>query len=334
MRYAVVGTGYWGKNHVRVASELVADGLLEEVVICDVDESRASSLAESYDLPYRTDVADLDVDAATIATPSTTHEDVGTALLERGVDLLVEKPLALSSDAAWSLVEIADEAGCSLGVGHIFRYHPALSELKRRIDRGELGRIQYLHTRRFSFRVPRSTTGVLYSLAVHDVDIYNWLLDGTPDSIHCRLDSFVREGIDETATTTLTYGEATGSIHSSWRVPVFGKTRDLVVVGSNRSAYVDYLENTELELFDAEVFSDPTEGLTARESGSIVHETEEREPLKVEVEAFVQAAREGRDPRASGRVGASTIELLERAERSADTGAVVPTDRQEVLLSP
>jgi len=68
------------------------------------------------------------------------------------------------------------DSHCTPGVGHIFRYHPALVALEWRIDRRELGPIKYLQTRRFSFRVPRTATGVLYSLAVHDVDVYDYLL--------------------------------------------------------------------------------------------------------------------------------------------------------------
>ncbi|WP_135302771.1 Gfo/Idh/MocA family protein [Haloarcula amylovorans] len=334
MRYGVVGTGYWGKNHVRVAKELLDDGQLDEVVICDVDESRVESLADTYDLPYVTDVDDLDVDAATVATPSTTHPAIGDAMLNNGIDLLVEKPLALTSEEAWDLVTTAEDNDCTLGVGHIFRYHPALRALKRRIDRGELGRIKYLQTRRFSFRVPRTTTGVVYSLAVHDVDIYDYLLDSRPDTVHGQLDSFVREGITETATITLGYGDTTGVINSSWQIPVFDKTRDLVVVGSNRSAYIDYLENTKLELFDAEVFSDPTDGLKSRSDGSITHTAEEREPLKFEVESFIEASENGTQPPASGEVGARAVETLEHVERSAAENIVVDVEQPPMVQQP
>lgn len=334
MNYGVVGTGYWGKNHVRVATELRDEGHLDEVVICDVDEDRARDLAETHDVSYTTDYEEMDVDAATVATPSTTHEGIATDLLADGTHLLVEKPLALSADAAWNVVRTAERHDRSLGVGHIFRYHPALRELKRRIDRGELGRLKYLLTSRFSFRVPRDTTGVLYSLAVHDVDVYNYLLDDWPNALSCRLDSFVREGIDETATLTLEYGDLTGVIHSSWQVPVFGKRRHLTVVGSNRSASLDYLENTRLEIHDAEIFADDEGRLRSRDQNRIVYETPEREPLKAEVEAFLQATREGRDPPASGRIGARTVEILEQAERANETGQVVDvttgvTDRPE-----
>lgn len=328
MKYAVIGTGYWGSNHVRVGAELVEEGVLESLVLCDVDESRAADLASDYRVEYTTDyteLAELGVDAATVATPSTTHRQIAVDLLDAGLDLLVEKPLALTSDDAWAIVDAAEENDATLGVGHIFRYHPALNELKDRIDRGELGRIKYLNTNRFSFRVPRATTGVLYSLAVHDVDVYAYLLDETPNAIYCNLDSVIRENIDETATLILEYDHATGVINESWQVPVFGKRRDLAVVGSQRSAYMDYLDDTELELFDAYVTE--TDGdYRAHSEGKHHYETEQREPLRVEVTEFLEASNAGRQPRASGEVGARTVEILEHAKRSNERGEVVFMD--------
>lgn len=325
MKYAVIGTGYWGSNHVRVGAELMADGVIDELVLCDVDEQRVSELADSYDIPYVTDheaLADRGVDAATVATPSTTHPEIAIPLLRDGIDLLVEKPLALTSDDAWRIVNAADEAGRTLAVGHIFRFHPALTELKRRIDRGELGELKYLNTTRFSFRVPRSTTGALYSLAVHDVDISNYLLDDRPETVYCNLDSVIREGIDETATLVLEYGDATSVINESWQVPVFGKRRDLVVVGSEKAAYVDYLQDNVIEMYDSRVVT--REGtLDARHEGKQTYEVADREPLKVEVEDFLEARASDATSRSPGAIGAETVALLERAEESAAEDRVI-----------
>jgi predicted dehydrogenase len=321
--HAVIGTGYWGTNHVRVAAELVDAGTLDELVLCDLDEERVAGVAADYGVDYVTDHRDLDVDTAVVATPSTTHREVATDLLGAGVDCLVEKPLALTADEAWAIVDAADRAEATLGVGHIFRYHPALRELKRRVDRGELGRIKYLTTTRYAFREPRRTSGVLHQLAVHDVDVYDLLLDRAPESVYCRLDHHLRADVDETATITLDYGDdVTGVINSSWQVPAFGKRRDLVVVGTERAAYIDYLADTELELFDAKVVREG-ETLRARDEGSTTYEVDGYEPLKTEVEAFLEAARAGTEFEASGRVGAAAVELLERAERSDELGEAV-----------
>ncbi|MFC6716690.1 Gfo/Idh/MocA family protein [Natrialbaceae archaeon GCM10025810] len=335
MNYAVIGTGYWGSNHARVGAELLDEGAIDSLVFCDADEDRVSEVASQYDVEYVTESAELvsgDIDAATIATPSPTHRDIAVPLLEAGVDLLVEKPLALDSEDAWEIVETAKAHDRVLAVGHIFRHHPALSNLKSRIDRGELGDIKYLHTNRYSFRAPRRTAGTLYSLAVHDIDISNYLLESTPDRMYCQLDSNLREEIDETATVVLEYDGATAVLNESWQVPVFGKRRDLTVVGSERAAYVDYLEDNVVEIYDSKVIED--EGsLTARENGRQVYEVENREPLRAEVVDFLDAVNERSAPRAPGNVGAATVELLQQAIIADETNQVVSIDPTDLGYS-
>ncbi|KTG09399.1 hypothetical protein AUR64_16610 [Haloprofundus marisrubri] len=324
MNYAVVGTGYWGSNHVRVGAELRDAGEIDELVVCDVDEARAAEMAAEFDAEYVTDVGALPgrVDAATVATPSPTHHGVGTDLLSSGVDIMVEKPLTLDAQNAWDLVETAERYGRTLGVGHIFRHHPLVTDLKRRIDAGEFGEIRYLWTNRFALREPRRGAGVLYSVAVHDVDLYGYLLDAWPDNIGCRLDSFVRDDIDETASLSLGYGETTGVISASWQVPVFGKSRELVVVGSERAARIDYLENEHYETFSL----DPE---TGAEEGTETITVEPVEPLKAEVVDFLDATKSARHPKADGRVGAAAVELLEVATRADATGRRLSTSRTE-----
>ncbi|PSQ32077.1 hypothetical protein BRD16_00915 [Halobacteriales archaeon SW_6_65_46] len=320
--HAVIGTGYWGSNHVRVGAELVEAGVIDELVVCDADRERARSTATDYGVDYVTDHTDLTADTAVVATPSPTHREIATDLLASGVDCLVEKPLALTAADAWAIVDAAEETGATLGVGHIFRYHPALRALQRRVDRGELGRLRYLSTDRYAFRAPRATAGTLHSLAVHDIDIYGWLLGERPDSLYCRLDRHLRPDTDETATVVAEYGETTGVINSSWQVPAFGKRRELVVVGTERAAYIDYLADTELALFDATVVKEGGQ-LRARDEGKTTYEVDGYEPLRMEVESFIEAARSGESFEASGAVGARAVELLEYAERSDERGETV-----------
>lgn len=323
---AVVGTGYWGQNHARVGAELLDDGEISTLTLCDAAEDRVAEIADRYGVEYTTDHHDLtdrSVDAAVVATPSPTHHEIGTDLLESETDLLIEKPLALTSEEAVNLVKCADDHDRTLATGHIFRYHSALRELASRVDRGELGSLRYLSTNRHTFRTPRSKAGALHSLAVHDVDLYTQLFDDTPDRIYCETNSFIREDIDETATLLLTFGDATAVINVSWQVPVFGKRRDLAVVGSKRAAYVDYTEETQVELFDAETFRDDSGRYVSRNNGSIRIDTEQYEPLKREVEDFLQAREGSTTPSASGRVGANAVALIEQAIDSATSGQAV-----------
>lgn len=138
MEYAIVGAGYWGSNHVRVAAELLDTGHLDSVVLCDTDESRGRTLADNYGIEYAPhhQTFDHSVDAATVATPSSTQYGIGRDLLSGDVGVLIEKPLALTAENAWDIVDCAERHHRTLAVGHIFRSHPALIELNRRIDRG------------------------------------------------------------------------------------------------------------------------------------------------------------------------------------------------------
>jgi predicted dehydrogenase len=301
--------------------------MIDEVVFCDQDEDRVSEIASNYGVKYVTDHGELEstVDAAVVATPSTTHNDIATSLLSAGVDCLVEKPLATSSDDAWEIVETAEQANATLAVGHIFRHHPALQELKRRIDRGELGEIKYLHTNRFSFRVPRETSGVLNQLAVHDLDIYRYLLNKLPERLYCKTNSWIRENVEETASLTLDYGNTIGTINESWQVPVFGKQRELIVVGTERAAYLDYLEDTEFELYDARI-QQSGGGFRAIDEGKITHETEDREPLRAEAVDFIDASRSDTDPLADGTIGAETVDMIELAQESNAANRAIPVD--------
>lgn len=339
MIYAVVGVGGWGENHARIGAELRDAGVVDELVLCDTDADRVTALAERFDADAVTDPALLPargVDAATVATPTETHAAVARPLLDAGLDLLVEKPLAPDAATAWDLVARAERTDCTLAVGHVFRFHPALNDLRRRIAAGELGEIKYLATQRFAFRPPREVTGALLSLAVHDVDAYAYLLGRDPDSVFCRQDAVIRPDVDETATVTLGYGETTGRIDVSWQVPVFGKSRHLTVVGSEGAAYVDYTETDRLELYDTRVVDadasdegaatgvDGTADLRAVGDGPEVVHVPDAEPLKAEVEEFLAVA-DGRAEtlRNPGSVGARAVELLDLAAQSSDESRVV-----------
>lgn len=329
MKLAVVGTGYWGSNHARIAAEFVAEGVVDEALVCDADPERAAGVAADVGLDHVTDhrsLADHGVDAAVVATPSPTHESVVTDLLADGVHAMVEKPLALSVDAANRIVRTAETHDRILGVGHVFRHHPALDALRDRLRAGELGPVSHLRTARHASQ-PARPVGALHSLAVHEVDIYRYLLNRNPDTVYCRLDDAVAADTHDTATLVLDFGDATGVVSESWSIPVDGKRRELVVVGRDAVAAVDYLADTVVELYDVPPERQP-EGtrrshIVANEEPVEVLEVDGEEPLKAEDRDFVEAVRQGRDPVTTGVDGTWAVKLLADAERSAERNAVV-----------
>ncbi|WP_435346423.1 Gfo/Idh/MocA family protein [Haloarchaeobius sp. HRN-SO-5] len=339
MKLAVVGAGYWGSNHARIASELVESGVVDDALLCELDEERAREVAADNGLQYVTDhrqLADYGVDAAVVATPSPTHESIVVDLLEDDIDAMVEKPLALSVEAANNIVQTAAASDRTLGVGHVFRHHPALDALRERMQAGELGEVTHLRTVRHACQ-PARQVGALHSLAVHEVDIYRYLLDQNPDTVYCRLDAAVATDTHDTATLVLGFDDVTGVVSESWTIPVAGKRRDLVVVGSEGVAAVDYLEDTVVEFYDVppERSDDGTRQGHMEElcDPRTVLDVDGAEPLKSEVTDFVTAVRDGRQPLTTGVDGAWAVKLLADAERSAERNAVVDVRADAMVQS-
>lgn len=328
---AVIGTGYWGKNHVRTYSELVSEGMIDSVKICDLDEKRARELGEAFNIEYLTDykelIADSNIDAVSIVTPSHTHYALAKEFMEAGKDVLVEKPMTMDSKEAEKLVKIANDTNQILMVGHIFRHHPAVKELKHRIDRGEFGKIQLISSNRLSFGAPRKDMGVIYALGVHEVDMFCYLMDREyPDSIHTTASYALQSDIEETAMITMDFNNTKAYAFESWLMPVYGKQRDLVVVGSEKAAKIDYLKPQELEVFDIRIAEQDFDGKTAfsvENEGSYTIPIPYAEPLKEELRHFIQCVNDRLTPISDGEIGLRAVRMAEAALESVKSGRMV-----------
>ena len=331
IRIGVIGTGYWGKNHVRTYSELASEGKIEKVVICDIDEKRAMELGKAFNIEYLTDynklLRDPGIDAVSIVTPSATHYKIAKEFMEAGKDVLVEKPMTMDPDEAEKLVKISEKTGRNLMVGHIFRYHPAVRELKRRIELGELGKIQLMSSNRLYFGAPRSDMGVIYALGIHEVDMYCYLMNVMyPKSILASTSVCMQEGIEETAMISMDFGDVKGYAFESWLMPSSGKQRDLIVVGSEKSAKIDYLKPQELRIFDiriAESISSGKKNFNVNDEGSYTIPIPYAEPLKEELTHFLDCIKTREKPISDGVVGMRAVVMAEKALESARTGRMV-----------
>ncbi len=183
VKVAVVGTGYWGKNLVRVFYELGALSL-----ICDTDRERLKSQAANFAKVKTTQSAeevwqDKSIDAVVIATPASTHYVLAKQALLSKKHVFVEKPLALNIKEAGELLDLARESQRILMVGHILNYHPAVIKLKELIDQGELGRIEYIYSNRLNIGKLRSEENILWSFAPHDISVILLLLGEFPREV-------------------------------------------------------------------------------------------------------------------------------------------------------
>ena len=251
----VIGTGYWGRNHVRTFCALRDEGLIEEVVICDSDEERATIIASEFDCKFVTNaesLSSLGVSMVTIATPTPSHANLAISMMRAGLDVLVEKPLAMNIKEAEEIKAVAEETGCLLLVGHVFRHHAGVRKAAEMIRNGKLGPVRHIVSERLAVREPREDIGVIAALGIHDLDICTDILGGIrPVSIRGMANESEIKGIEDHADLLLEFpADISGgkgvmaAIHLSWRSRIRGKVRSLEVIGRDGSLYVDYMDHS------------------------------------------------------------------------------------------
>ena len=325
---AVVGVGHWGKNHARVYKELCQEGVADSVQICDVNEARISEVSNALGLEdileYNRILDDPKIQAVSIVTPSRTHYKVAKECMEAGKDVLVEKPLTMDVAEAEGLVKTANKNNRILMVGHVFRYHPAVQELRRRMNEGELGKVQTIISNRLTFGLPRKDMGVIYALGIHELDMFCYLMEvDYPESVTAVASKAYSREIEETVVLAVDFGDVKGYAFESWLVPGHEKRRDLLVVGSKMSARIDYLKPQELCLFDTRVITENGAPTSIEDKGERVVPIPYAEPLKEELRQFISSVNSRQKPLADGLVGLRAVAMAEAALASAKTGKAV-----------
>ncbi|NMB59984.1 MAG: Gfo/Idh/MocA family oxidoreductase, partial [Chloroflexi bacterium] len=177
LKTAVIGVGSMGKNHARVYSELAEANL---VAVSDANAATAEAIGKTFGAAAYSDYRELlekeKPEAVSVAVPTAMHEQVVTDVLNSGANVLVEKPIAATIEEGQRLIALAKQKNLKLQVGHIVRFNPAIQELKKRLNAGELGRIYQVFCRRAGpFPARIRDVGVVIDLAPHDVDIIRFL---------------------------------------------------------------------------------------------------------------------------------------------------------------
>ena len=323
----IIGTGYWGKNHVTNYKSLLLEKKIDYLKICDIDEERVKEISRAYSIDYTTDIKELldnnKITAIVIVTPSSTHYELSKLSLESGKDVFVEKPITLTSENALKLIELANQNKKILMVGHLFRYHPAVEEIKKRIDIGEFGKIQMILSFRLALGVPRKDLGVILALAVHDLDLTCYLLNKEePESILVDNGKFNQEEVIEMTNISLNFDNNTkGYIMGSWNIPVYGKRRELLIIGSEKSAFVNYLIPSEYQIFDSSIKKSKVNDKVIFEkynNGIQKIVIEYKEPLKQEILHFIKCIETRTAPSSDGLVGYNAVKMCEKAMLSAE----------------
>lgn len=228
-KICVIGGGRWGQNHIKTLYQM---GNLAGIV--EANQQRLDELLAQYSVNGFTELDDAikqGFDGYILATPAETHYPVGKKLLELGLNVLIEKPMALSSQHSRDLVDIAGKTGARLMVGHLLLFHPAIKKIKEVIDSGKIGRLYYIYSNRLNLGTVRTEENVFWSFAPHDISILNYFIGCQATKIEAKGLKFLQDKVHDVTITQLTYPENVHAhIFVSWLHPF--KEHRLVVVGS------------------------------------------------------------------------------------------------------
>ncbi len=242
---AVVGCGYWGMNYVRIFNEMTDARV---VAVCDQSSDRLKEVGRRFPGLYlTTEVNDVisqsGVDAVVVCTEATTHYNVTRDLLLGGKHVLVEKPLTTTSADAEKLIALAESNSAILMVGHTFLFNAGVQKVKEYVQKGD-GRVYYLYARRTNLGPIRRDVNAVWDLAPHDIAIFNYLLDSSPEWVSAVSGKVLRNCRDDVGFISLGYpGNILAHVHVSWADP--DKAREVVVVKSDRRIVFNDLNGLE-----------------------------------------------------------------------------------------
>ena len=284
-KICVIGAGYWGRNHIKTLNRLnVLKGIVE------VDDNILKTLLKKYPgvKGHLAIVEALleDYDAFIIATPAKTHFEIAKVIINAKKHLLIEKPMTLSIEEAKELVVLSELNKVNAMVGHVLLFHPAVQKIKELIDNGEIGDLQYLYSNRLNLGKVRTEENVFWSLAPHDIAIFQYLTNSIPTKINANGSTFLQEGIPDSTLTQLEYENGVrGHIFVSWLHPF--KEHRLVVIGSESMiSFEDSLEDKPLKLYSKKI--DLKSGIPEKIDGPVkMISFQKKMPLDIELEYFI-----------------------------------------------
>jgi UDP-N-acetylglucosamine 3-dehydrogenase len=300
---AVIGTGFWGKNHARAYKELESTKL---VAICDVNAERAKSVADQFGVKAYTSSARMlknaEIEAVSVCTWSTILAKEALKALNAGKHVLVEKPMAANSKQAKKLLKTADEKGLHLTVGFLMRFIPGLQSMQESIENKRIGELVSVTAKRVSQWPERiGDVGVVKDTAIHDIDVMRYITREDPISVYAKMGSMKHRKFEDYAQIMLTYKDGkTAFIESNWLTPY--KTRSLIVTGSDAIMRLDYITQ-ELWIEDAKQSLQPRYPF--------------QEPLKLELQNFAECITQKKKPRVTGADGIKALEIAEAALQSS-----------------
>ena len=313
-KIGVVGCGYWGRNLVRNFHEL---GSL--AAVCDSDLARLEEMQQAYGVSGYQKFEDMlalpEIQAVAIAAPAARHFELAKRAMLAGRDVFVEKPLALRVEEGEELVELAQRKARVLMVGHLLHYHPAIVELRRMLQEGELGKVEYISSSRLNLGKLRTEEDILWSFAPHDISAILYLLDESPTRVAAQGASYLNHDISDVTLTILNFVSGVKAhIFVSWLHPF--KEQKLVIVGDRKMAvFDDTSTEKKLVLYPHRIDWVNRVPIARKAEGEVVSLACD-EPLRVECQHFLECVEYRKTPRTNGENGLSVLKILHAAGKS------------------
>jgi UDP-2-acetamido-3-amino-2,3-dideoxy-glucuronate N-acetyltransferase len=319
-RIACIGAGYWGKNLVRNFYEL---GVLSTV--CETDSQTRAQLQTLYPNVRLTDAeeevfGDPEITGVAIATPAVTHAELVQRALLAGKDVFVEKPLALSLDEARKLNDLASDKRRVLMVGHLLWYHPAVLQLKKLVEDGDLGRIEYIYSNRLNLGKIRREENILWSFAPHDISVILGLVGEMPDAVNAQGGNYLHDRVADVTVSLLSFPSGTKAhVFVSWLHPY--KEQKLIVVGERQMAvFDDVAEDNKLILYPHVIgWNGSIPVPNKAKAHPIVIESVE--PLRAECEHFLECIETRKIPRTDGQEGLRVLRVLQECQDALEANS-------------
>src|SRR5262245_36974257 len=315
---ACIGAGYWGRNLIRNFHDL---GALSW--ICDVDTSTQDQLALKYPAARFTNtldrvLSDPEVAGVAIATPAVTHAELVRQALLAGKDVFVEKPLCLYSEEGKKLVTLAAERGRVLMVGHLLWYHPAVLKLKKLVEDGELGRIEYIYSNRLNLGKIRREENILWSFAPHDISVILGLVGEMPDAINAQGGNYLHNQIADVTVSLLSFASGVKAhIFVSWLHPF--KEQKLIFVGDRQMAVFDDLETENKLVLYPHAITWKNHLPIPTKAKAVPVPVKSTEPLREECLHFLHCIKTRETPRTDGNEGLRVLTVLQRCQEALQT---------------
>ncbi len=300
---AVIGTGQWGKNHARVYKELPSTEL---IAICDVNAERAKAIAAQYGVKAYSNSTQMlrnkDIEAVNVCTWSTILAKEALKALRAGKHVLVEKPMAPNTQQAEKLVQTAQENGLHLTVGFLMRFIPGLQHIRQSVENKRIGDLVCATAKRVSQWPERiGDVGVVKDTAIHDIDVMRFISGEDPVTVYSKMGSMKHRTFEDYAQIMLTYKDGKSAfIESNWLTPY--KTRALTVTGSDAIMRLDYI----------------TQDLWIEQQTETVQPRYPfQEPLKLELQDFVDCIVEKKKPVVTGEDGVRALKVAQAVMQSS-----------------